>query len=140
MNIISNAADAIVEAAERDNPVSDTPARGRIDIRTELRREGEDGVPHYVFTISDTGPGVAPEVQERIFEPFFTTKPVGAGTGLGLAIAYGVVQAHQGTLTVANREHGGAQFTISVPWRAQDSEDGHGGSDGRVSGGQAGQA
>ena len=123
MNIISNAADAILEAAERDNPLSDMPAQGRIDIRTELRREGEGGTPAYVFTISDTGPGIAPDVQERIFEPFFTTKPVGAGTGLGLAIAYGVVQAHQGTLMVTNREQGGAQFTISVPWRAQEAED-----------------
>ncbi|MFT8635049.1 MAG: sensor histidine kinase, partial [Novacetimonas hansenii] len=45
------------------------------------------------------------------------------GTGQGLAIAYGVVQAHQGTLMVTNREQGGAQFTISVPWRAQEAED-----------------
>lgn len=126
MNIISNAADAILEAAGRDNPLTDTPAQGRIDIRTELRHDAERGAVDYVFTISDTGPGVAPEVQERIFEPFFTTKPVGAGTGLGLAIAYGVVQAHHGTLMVANRPAGGAQFTISVPWHAQDSEDGQG--------------
>jgi signal transduction histidine kinase len=37
--------------------------------------------------ITDSGPGIPPEVQSRMFDPFFTTKPIGSGTGLGLSIS-----------------------------------------------------
>lgn len=71
----------------------------------------------YVIRITDTGPGVPETLQERIFEPFFTTKPVGSGTGLGLATAYGVVQAHGGSIVVTNmQQNGGACFTLRVPY------------------------
>lgn len=66
-----------------------------------------------VFTVQDSGPGVATEELPRIFEPFYSTKA--KGTGLGLAIAKDVVKAHGGTLTVANGPEGGACFTISLP-------------------------
>jgi two-component system NtrC family sensor kinase len=96
MNIVGNAADAI-------------NGTGAIDIET-LSNETT-----YTIRISDTGPGISPELRERIFEPFFTTKPVGAGTGLGLAIAYSVVQAHKGTITVDSSPSGGTSFTITIP-------------------------
>ncbi|GCE83241.1 two component sensor histidine kinase [Komagataeibacter diospyri] len=115
MNIISNAADAILAAQPDDMSVRGGIAEGEIEIHTFLTHNGE-GRDSYVFVITDSGPGIAPDVQERIFEPFFTTKPVGAGTGLGLAIAYSVVQAHQGSLSVGSAPQGGARFTISVPW------------------------
>ncbi|WP_182355801.1 response regulator [Komagataeibacter europaeus] len=115
MNIISNAADAILAAQPDDMSVRGGIAEGEIEIHTFLAHNG-DGRDSYVFVITDSGPGIAPDVQERIFEPFFTTKPVGAGTGLGLAIAYSVVQAHQGSLSVGAAPQGGARFTISVPW------------------------
>ena len=80
-------------------------------------REGT-GAEEYVLQISDTGPGVPQELQERVFEPFFTTKPVGSGTGLGLATAYGVVQAHGGSIAITNSGGlGGACFTIRVPYK-----------------------
>ena len=56
-----------------------------------------------------------PDVRRRLFEPFFTTKDVGKGTGLGLAIAFGIVQAHQGTLEVDNHAGGGARFALNLP-------------------------
>ncbi|MFS3135574.1 response regulator [Gluconacetobacter sacchari] len=124
MNIISNAADAIQsmleEAGHEDGPAG--PARGLIRIGTALRVSPATGEQCYVFTVTDNGPGIPPEVKERIFEPFFTTKPVGAGTGLGLAIAYSVVQAHHGTITIADPVPGGeggrgSVFTVSVPWQ-----------------------
>lgn len=63
-------------------------------------------------TVSDAGPGIAPELLEKIFDPFFTTKPT--GTGLGLSIAARVMDAHGGTLTARNRPGGGAEFTVRV--------------------------
>lgn len=119
MNIISNAADAIQSCGHTPAPGrdEDAPGRGVIRIGTELRPADANGGRTYVFTVADNGPGIPAALKERIFEPFFTTKPVGAGTGLGLAIAYGVVQAHHGTITAADAPGGGAVFTISVPWQ-----------------------
>ncbi len=52
----------------------------------------------------------------HVFEPFYTTREVGDGTGLGLAITYGVVREHDGEITGANDQHGGAVFTVRLPW------------------------
>lgn len=54
--------------------------------------------PWVVFSVRDSGPGVAPETRAHIMEPFFTTKPVGKGTGLGLSISRSIALEHGGTL------------------------------------------
>jgi signal transduction histidine kinase len=82
----------------------------RIEVRT--RAIGRRAVE---IRVTDTGPGLPPDVLPRVFEPFFTTKEVGQGTGLGLAIAYGIVQEHDGRLSAANSPGGGAVFTIELP-------------------------
>jgi C4-dicarboxylate-specific signal transduction histidine kinase len=51
-----------------------------------------------VFSVSDSGPGIAPEHRAHIMEPFFTTKPVGKGIGLGLSISRSIALEHGGTL------------------------------------------
>lgn len=65
--------------------------------------------------VSDTGSGIAPENLAHIFDPFFTTKEVGEGTGLGLSVARRIIEEHNGWIEVANREEGGAAFTIWLP-------------------------
>ena len=105
MNIVGNAADAL-NARDAGDPAW---KEGRIDITTSAA----DGA--YAIAVADNGPGVPDALRERVFEPFFTTKPVGSGTGLGLAIAYGVVQAHGGTIGVDPVAGGGVRFTVSVP-------------------------
>lgn len=65
------------------------------------------------LAVEDEGPGLPPEVQARLFEPFFSTK--GKGTGLGLAVSQHLVQGLGGTLTAANREGGGARFSLKLP-------------------------
>lgn len=82
--------------------------RGRIEIGAQ-RAGGARGI---VLTIADDGPGIPPEHLERVFDPFFTT---GGGTGLGLSIAFGILQAHGGSLAARNRAEGGAEFTLRFP-------------------------
>jgi signal transduction histidine kinase len=64
--------------------------------------------------IWDTGPGIAPELQERIFEPFFTTKAPGKGLGLGLDNAMRIVRKHSGHLSVKS-EPGSTCFRVRLP-------------------------
>jgi len=67
----------------------------------------------------DTGVGIPPENLSRIFDPFFTTKEVGAGTGLGLSIVYGIIEKHQGHVSVESKEGEGTRFTIRMPYTPQ---------------------
>jgi len=64
-------------------------------------------------TIADHGPGIPPELRQRVFEPYFTTKD--DGTGLGLALVRVTLEAHRGTISVAETPGGGATFAIVFP-------------------------
>jgi PAS domain S-box-containing protein len=81
----------------------------RLVVRTA--REGEA----VVTEISDTGTGMSEDTLQRVFEPFFTTKPPGEGTGLGLSVSYGIVEAHNGTITVDSALGRGTTFRIVLP-------------------------
>jgi signal transduction histidine kinase len=65
-------------------------------------------------SISDTGPGIPPEVQQKIFDAFFTTKPAGEGSGLGLNIVKKIIDKHSGTIAVASQP-GNTTFTVRLP-------------------------
>ncbi len=71
------------------------------------------------LSVTDSGPGIAPEVRERLFEPFFTTKRSGAkaGTGLGLSLVYSIAQQDALGLAVESEPGKGAAFTILLPVR-----------------------
>ncbi|MCM1981937.1 response regulator [Lyngbya confervoides] len=68
-----------------------------------------------LITVTDTGTGITPEVQERMFDPFFTTKPPGQGTGLGLATVRSLVKANQGFVQVVSQVGQGTQFKVYFP-------------------------
>lgn len=68
-----------------------------------------------VVTVSDTGSGIAPEIQKRIWEPFFTTKEAGRGTGLGLSTVLGIVRSHHGFVDVVTQVGAGSAFRVYLP-------------------------
>ncbi|MCG8569708.1 MAG: ATP-binding protein [Spirochaetes bacterium] len=65
--------------------------------------------------ISDNGEGIEPEIINKVFDPFFTTKKMGKGTGMGLAIVRGIVNNHQGEITVTSEPGKGTVFTVFFP-------------------------
>ena len=111
MNLCVNARDAM-------------PEGGSISIRAEnvfvddnyARMHIEAKAGRFVLiVVSDTGPGMSPEVQSRIFEPFFTTKEMTKGTGLGLSTALSIVKSHGGFINVYSELHRGSQFSVYLP-------------------------
>ena len=116
MNLAVNARDAMRGVVE--------PGAGVVTIATrrltgdEARALGWVDAPTdevALIEVSDTGPGVPPELLDKIFEPFFTTKAVNEGTGMGLATVYGIAQQAGGHITVSNIEGAGAAFRIFLP-------------------------
>jgi len=76
---------------------------------------GQAGPGRVELSVTDTGPGVKPDVAKRIFEPFFTTKPEGKGTGLGLSICYQIAEEHGGSIRVEPGPGQGARFVVELP-------------------------
>lgn len=74
------------------------------------------------IVISDTGQGMPADVAQRIFEPFFTTKPAGVGTGLGLSVSYGIIQGHNGSISVDSTPNVGTTFTVTLPLSRQSAK------------------
>ena len=97
---------------------------GVVSIKTgrctqaECAQLGYVGAPpgeYALIEVSDTGPGIPPDIQQKIFEPFFTTKAVGEGTGLGLATVYGIVKQADGWIHLESEVGKGATFRIFLP-------------------------
>lgn len=99
-----------------ENAINYTPESGVIDISADIR-EGR-----YWLTVSDTGPGIPREDLTRVFERFYRVDKARArpgGTGLGLAIVRNLVHVLGGEVRAANRETGGASFTVALPIRTK---------------------
>ncbi len=97
-NLIDNAAEAMNGSFHRV-------------LRVETTLSERSGMAELL--VSDTGPGLSPEVRERLFLPYFSTKQ--RGTGLGLAIAAKIVQDHHGTIRAEQRGASGACFVMELP-------------------------
>ena len=84
-----------------------------------LLPDGNQAVPSVIVDVSDTGPGVAPELTEKIFNPFITTKP--KGSGLGLAIVRKIVDAHEGRIDMTSSPNHGTTFRVTLPVEQADT-------------------
>lgn len=93
-----------------DNSIKFTPSGGRVEVRVTHR----DG--RIWFEVADTGPGIPSEIIEHIFDRYWQAHISGrAGAGLGLAIVKGIVEAHQGTITVTSEPGMGTTICFSIP-------------------------
>jgi PAS domain S-box-containing protein len=111
-NLINNAKEAMqgmgVLTIKTQNIYLDNPLIGYQKIE-----RGE----YVKLEISDTGPGVAPEFIDKIFDPFFTTKEMDRmrGSGLGLSVVHGIVEDHQGYITVESTVGQSTTFSLYFP-------------------------
>jgi signal transduction histidine kinase len=116
----SSAADPVEVEMDRDhlaqlivnislNAAQAMPEGGSLTV--EVERQDDQAV----IRLSDTGPGIPPDIQSRIFDPFFTTKTAGQGTGLGLAICHRIVESMKGTFHLESNVDSGTTFTIIFP-------------------------
>jgi two-component system cell cycle sensor histidine kinase/response regulator CckA len=67
---------------------------------------------YVVLEVQDIGKGMPSEILTQALDPFFTTKEAGQGTGLGLPVAFGIIQGHQGYLTIDSRPHEGTTVSL----------------------------
>ena len=112
MNLGVNAAQAIGERAG--------VIEFRLDCVTMPMRPGhaiaELPPGRYVrLSVSDTGCGMDQATLERIYDPFFTTKPAGRGTGLGLSVVHGIMQSHEGAISIDSAPGRGSTFCLYFP-------------------------
>ncbi|MGM0443274.1 MAG: hybrid sensor histidine kinase/response regulator, partial [Fibrobacterota bacterium] len=115
-NVLLNLGINASHAIEKHGSITYTLHSRTLD-ETDCRRSPFDITPGSFaeIIVEDTGSGMPPEVQEHIFEPFYTTKEQGKGTGLGLSTAYGVIQDHNGALSVTSEVGRGTAFHILLP-------------------------
>lgn len=97
LNLVTNAAEAM-KGMERGKKIRIGTMQKRLRI---------------VVSVSDSGPGVPPDLAQRIFDPFFTTKD--SSTGIGLSLCQRIIQDHGGILKVTSSTLGGAEFSFTIP-------------------------
>jgi len=115
MNLTVNARDAIRGQGGSAGVVRIRTARvSRAEAMSLGYPEAPEG-EYALIEVSDTGPGIPPDVMAKIFEPFFTTKALGEGTGLGLSTVYGIVKQADGWIAVDSKPGQGACFRIFLP-------------------------
>ncbi|MBT9549755.1 MAG: cache domain-containing protein [Hydrogenophaga sp.] len=95
------------------NAIQAMPQGGTLRLATQDWAD-EHGARGALLQVQDSGPGLAPGVEERLFRPFFTTK--NDGNGLGLWISLGLVERYGGSIGAGNREdgHSGALFSVRL--------------------------
>jgi PAS domain S-box-containing protein len=103
LNIIKNAAQAMPDRRDQEQPPSLTLVTRRVNGAARIE-------------IKDNGPGMDEATRKRVFEPFFTTKAQGEGTGLGLSVGFFIItQKHHGRFTVDSHPGKGTTFAIELP-------------------------
>jgi PAS domain S-box-containing protein len=116
LNLLKNAAEAIDNAKL-------PPARRNIELRVVPRHTPDEGEV-IEFSVTDMGPGLAPEVIARMYEAFFSTKV--EGLGIGLSLCRSIIESHRGRIKAQNLYNGetavGCRFSFTLPVQSSSSE------------------
>ena len=99
-NIIMNGADAMSNGGE---------------ITIKSYKKIINSIKFVALDINDTGCGMSKKIMEKIFDSFYTTKGLEKGTGLGLSVSKGIIENHEGEITVKSKQGKGTTFTIVLP-------------------------
>jgi signal transduction histidine kinase/ActR/RegA family two-component response regulator len=110
LNLALNARDAMPDGGTLTFRTRNVATTEQVEHRAALP-PGE----YAMITVSDTGAGMAEDVQSKAFEPFFTTKGPGKGTGLGLSMVYGFARQAGGTVTIDSRCGSGTEISLYLP-------------------------
>jgi signal transduction histidine kinase len=94
------------------NALKFTPPGGVIKVTAEIETTEQDRL---LVTVSDTGSGIPPQIQERLFQKFVTGEQMGRGSGLGLAFCKMVIEAHGERIWVADSSENGTTFAFTLP-------------------------
>lgn len=109
-NLIFNATDAMIAAADLSRPDGSAPVR---ELTIVLGQELRGPAPFATIDVSDTGTGISSELAPRIFDSFLSGRP--GGTGLGLTIAKRILESHHGEITLRATGPGGTTMRIALP-------------------------
>jgi len=97
LNLITNATEAM----------KNVDGDKKIDVISSVKND------RIIVRVSDSGPGVTPDLKDKIFDPFYSTK--NGSTGIGLSINHRIITDHGGSLRVSTSKLGGAEFVIEIP-------------------------
>ncbi|WP_321333531.1 PAS domain S-box protein [Breoghania sp.] len=111
LNLTLNARDAMPDGGE----VRITISNADLTKEAAAQRVGVSAGRYVMISVSDSGKGIAPELQHQVFEPFFTTKDIGRGTGLGLSMVYGFVSQSGGQVTLESEQGVGTTVRLYLP-------------------------
>lgn len=111
MNLVVNARDAMPEGGQLT--IATCHIAGNYIPAYAVLKEPKE--KYAAVSITDTGLGMNKEVMNHLFEPFFSTKGPGKGTGLGLSTVYGIVEQHQGGISIESEIGRGSTFFVYLP-------------------------
>jgi PAS domain S-box-containing protein len=111
INLALNARDAVT----RPEPITFRMRHQVLGGELPAFPENVPAGDYVVLEVRDHGAGMSQEVLDQALSPFFTTKDVGQGTGLGLPVAFGIMQGHQGFLTLDSRPGQGTSVGLYLP-------------------------
>ncbi|SNS70587.1 His Kinase A (phospho-acceptor) domain-containing protein [Ekhidna lutea] len=118
LNLINNAFQAV---SVRSRELTPQPPQGGVEYQPQVTvktmlSDTPSGAGGIQITVSDNGPGIPEEIQDKIFQPFFTTKATGQGTGLGLSMSHEIItKGHDGTIELESDTNTGTVFIITLP-------------------------
>jgi two-component system sensor kinase FixL len=108
VNLMRNAVQAMAPETESGEILAEETARRELQVRAVETAHAEVEI-----AVSDTGPGIAPEMAANLFQPFMTTKP--CGMGVGLSICRSIIEVHGGKIWAEPNPGGGTVFRITLP-------------------------